>query len=276
MQSEYIRTLKVSPYALTATLFHLAEHRLITLKQVNEKRWTITGIATSCGMGCDGSGQSESRLRPRRQPSWRRVQRQRHRRGGQEARDGQDRPRSGRHRMGITPTAVADGEGARRELAPLDRCAGTGDRDRRVRPLGLSRHDLGTALRRLLPLFHPGLESRRRCPPDGGGPSVVGAGTGIPSPDLDRLGRNAARLRRAQGPLHGLHAVRRRRGHRGAMGAKVRNRHGFGCAGTELVSQLDWVGAGPRRQVSAAPALADSSPWWSRRSVRTRRRSHRR
>ena len=49
MQSEYIRTLKVSPDALTATLFHLAEHGLITLNQVNEKRWTITGIA--CGMG---------------------------------------------------------------------------------------------------------------------------------------------------------------------------------------------------------------------------------
>jgi hypothetical protein len=33
------------PNALTATLFHLAEGGLITLTQVNEKRWTITGIA---------------------------------------------------------------------------------------------------------------------------------------------------------------------------------------------------------------------------------------
>ena len=33
------------PDALTATLLHLAEHGLIKLHQVNEKRWTITGIA---------------------------------------------------------------------------------------------------------------------------------------------------------------------------------------------------------------------------------------
>src|ERR1700687_1630552 len=45
VQSEYIRTEAVPRNALTATLFYLAERRLISLTQVRDKKWTIRGIA---------------------------------------------------------------------------------------------------------------------------------------------------------------------------------------------------------------------------------------
>ncbi|TXI62698.1 DUF2207 domain-containing protein, partial [Mycolicibacterium mageritense] len=45
VQAEYIRTETVPKNGLTATLFHLAEHKLIELKQVNEKQWNVRGLA---------------------------------------------------------------------------------------------------------------------------------------------------------------------------------------------------------------------------------------
>jgi hypothetical protein len=138
VQSEYIRTLKVSPDALTATLFHLAEHGLITLNQVNEKRWTITGIgdyaawdamdtvSRKAGYALDVSrpGGTNGTIA-----------------AGEVATAKTTSQRPSPH--GDHANGFADGAGARRELAPLDRCAGTGDRDLRVRPLGFSRDDLG-------------------------------------------------------------------------------------------------------------------------------------
>ncbi len=44
-QWDFVRTLTVSPDALTATLLHLADEKLITLTEVNETRWTVEGIA---------------------------------------------------------------------------------------------------------------------------------------------------------------------------------------------------------------------------------------
>jgi Predicted membrane protein (DUF2207) len=44
VQTEYIRTETVSKNGLTATLFYLAERRLIELRQVNENQWNIRGI----------------------------------------------------------------------------------------------------------------------------------------------------------------------------------------------------------------------------------------
>ena len=44
VQTEYIRTKTVPKNGLTATLFYLAERRLIELQQVNEKQWNIRGI----------------------------------------------------------------------------------------------------------------------------------------------------------------------------------------------------------------------------------------
>ena len=45
VQTEYIRTETVPKNGLTATLFYLAERRLVDLRQVNEKQWNIRGIA---------------------------------------------------------------------------------------------------------------------------------------------------------------------------------------------------------------------------------------
>ncbi|HKP42399.1 DUF2207 domain-containing protein, partial [Mycobacterium sp.] len=45
VQSEYIRTESVPKNGLTATLFYLAERRLVELRQANEKQWNIRGIA---------------------------------------------------------------------------------------------------------------------------------------------------------------------------------------------------------------------------------------
>ncbi|HZN79258.1 MAG TPA: DUF2207 domain-containing protein [Mycobacterium sp.] len=45
VQTEYIRTESVPKNGLTATLFYLAERRLIDLRQVNEKQWNVRGIA---------------------------------------------------------------------------------------------------------------------------------------------------------------------------------------------------------------------------------------
>ncbi|HEY6650478.1 MAG TPA: DUF2207 domain-containing protein, partial [Mycobacterium sp.] len=45
VQSEYIRTESVPKDGLTATLFYLAERRLIDLRQVNEKQWNMRGVA---------------------------------------------------------------------------------------------------------------------------------------------------------------------------------------------------------------------------------------
>jgi hypothetical protein len=44
VQLEYIRTETVPKDGLTATLFYLAERRLIDLRQVNDKQWNIRGI----------------------------------------------------------------------------------------------------------------------------------------------------------------------------------------------------------------------------------------
>ncbi|WP_179470904.1 DUF2207 domain-containing protein, partial [Mycolicibacterium vinylchloridicum] len=45
VQCEYIRTEKVPGNGLTATLFYLAERKLIDLHQVSGKKWSITGTA---------------------------------------------------------------------------------------------------------------------------------------------------------------------------------------------------------------------------------------
>ncbi|PEG38272.1 hypothetical protein CQY20_13925, partial [Mycolicibacterium agri] len=45
VQTEYIRTEAVPKNALTATLFYLAERKMIQLQQINEQHWRITGLA---------------------------------------------------------------------------------------------------------------------------------------------------------------------------------------------------------------------------------------
>ena len=45
VQTEYIRTEAVPKNALTATLFYLAERKLIDLQQINDKHWRIRGLA---------------------------------------------------------------------------------------------------------------------------------------------------------------------------------------------------------------------------------------
>ncbi len=45
VQTEYIRTETVPKNGLTATLFYLAERKLIDLQQVNDKQWNIRGTA---------------------------------------------------------------------------------------------------------------------------------------------------------------------------------------------------------------------------------------
>jgi hypothetical protein len=45
VQTEYIRTEAVPKSALTATLFYLAERKLIDLRQVNDQHWRIRGLA---------------------------------------------------------------------------------------------------------------------------------------------------------------------------------------------------------------------------------------
>jgi hypothetical protein len=45
VQCEYIRTEAVPKDGLTATLFYLAERKLVDLRQVNKKQWNVTGIA---------------------------------------------------------------------------------------------------------------------------------------------------------------------------------------------------------------------------------------
>ena len=44
MQTEYIRTEAVPKNALTATLFYLAERKMILLKQINGEHWRIRGL----------------------------------------------------------------------------------------------------------------------------------------------------------------------------------------------------------------------------------------
>ncbi|KUI33792.1 DUF2207 domain-containing protein, partial [Mycobacterium sp. GA-2829] len=45
VQAEYIRTEKITRHGVTATLFHLAELDLITLRQINSKQWQVRGTA---------------------------------------------------------------------------------------------------------------------------------------------------------------------------------------------------------------------------------------
>ncbi|TQR84631.1 DUF2207 domain-containing protein, partial [Mycobacterium hodleri] len=45
VQTEYIRTEEVPKNGLTATLFHLAERKLVELEQVNDKQWNVRGTA---------------------------------------------------------------------------------------------------------------------------------------------------------------------------------------------------------------------------------------
>ena len=45
VQTEYIRTESVPKNALTATLFYLAERKMIELKQISDEHWRIRGLA---------------------------------------------------------------------------------------------------------------------------------------------------------------------------------------------------------------------------------------
>src|SRR4029078_10811896 len=45
VQTEYIRTESVSKNGLTATLFHLAERKLVELRQISKDDWNVTGTA---------------------------------------------------------------------------------------------------------------------------------------------------------------------------------------------------------------------------------------
>ena len=51
VQTEYIRTEAVPKNALTATLFYLAERKMISLQQVNDEHWRVRGLAKATDWG---------------------------------------------------------------------------------------------------------------------------------------------------------------------------------------------------------------------------------
>ena len=76
VQTEYIRTESVPKNGLTATLFYLAERRLIDLRQVNDKQWNIRSIAERSAwaestrqrrgrLGAEGDERGQPSSRPR-------------------------------------------------------------------------------------------------------------------------------------------------------------------------------------------------------------------
>ena len=105
VQTEYIRTEAVPKNALTATLFYLAERKMIELKQVNDEHWRIRGLAEPVRLGAARSRQSQGRYRAQGEQAGRRVRGEEDRQVRREAQQGQDRHRQGRARSG--PSTVA-------------------------------------------------------------------------------------------------------------------------------------------------------------------------
>ena len=101
VQTEYIRTETVPKNGLTATLFYLAERRLIDLRQVNDKQWNIRGtaeqgawadvdpVSRTVGIGAQGDELGQG------------IRGQAHREVRPETQQGQDRHGQGRREVGV-------------------------------------------------------------------------------------------------------------------------------------------------------------------------------
>ncbi|HEV7711992.1 MAG TPA: hypothetical protein VGP16_27645, partial [Asanoa sp.] len=275
VQSEYIRTLKVSPDALTATLFHLAEHRLITVKQVNEKRWTITGIANHAAWDAmDPVSRKAGYALDVSHP------------GGE---------------FNANGTAAA---GKRLATAKTDLAAAVTAWGSRQRLLRTEKAPAANWLRwtgvlalviAIVGFAHLGFPATIW-----GLPFAAFFLCSTPAWRADAGVRRTEEGRRLWAQTQGFHrlistdsaetrpdfAARRDlftayMPYAVVAGISELWARKYATVTGSVAPEPNWYHSatgrsGPRRQVSAAPALAASNPWWSRRSVRTRRRSHRR
>ena len=83
VQTEYIRTEAVPKNGLTATLFYLAERKLIDLEQVNDKQWNVRGTAEARRVGGRRPRQHRRRVRAQGDGTRQGVRGQEDGRGGQ-------------------------------------------------------------------------------------------------------------------------------------------------------------------------------------------------
>ena len=101
VQTEYIRTETVPKDGLTATLFYLAERRLIDLRQVNDKQWNIRGTAAEGAWADVDPVSRRRRACAGGDPRGQRIRGQAHREVRTETQQGQDRHDQGRREMGV-------------------------------------------------------------------------------------------------------------------------------------------------------------------------------
>ena len=160
VQTEYIRTETVPKNGLTATLFYLAERRLVDLRQVNEKQWNIRGTAERGAWADVDPVSVAGRLGAEGDEGGHRIRGQTHRQVRPEAEQGQDRHGQGRREMGVRQRA--DGQAQEGTMGP------NRQRDRvspdavRLLPVGLPDHDVGPAVRGVLPAVDSVVGRRRR------------------------------------------------------------------------------------------------------------------
>ena len=222
VQTEYIRTESVPKNGLTATLFYLAERGMIELRQVNDEHWKVRGLVdisewdqvdpvsrkVGIALKVNRPGtefeakktvKSGEKLNKAKTDMAKAVQKW--------AFDGGLMVKRRKELWVRTLNVIA------LILAVL-----------RLLPLGLPDDHVGPAVRGVLPVVRAVLDRGCRQPAHRGRPRAVVARRRISPHAVHRLGRDAVRLRCAQGPLHCLHTVRGRRRRRGAVGQEVSRR----------------------------------------------------
>ena len=275
VQLEYIRTESMPKNGLTATLFYLGERKLVELKQVSDKQWNVTGIANK-GDWADVDPVSVA--------------------------VGSALKVMGRGAEFEAKSTVKAGE--RLSKAKTDMAEAVekwafddGLMVKRRKELWTRAANAMAAILALCGFFRWGFPitlwglpfaaffafsmarvgRRRRHPAHRGGAPIVVAGRRFPPPAGHRLGGDPVRLRRAQGPLHRIHPVRRGGGCRGPVGQEVSGDDGGGCTATGLVLLVVHDEFGVLLAViPVAPISTASNQRCRRRSAHTPHRSHRR
>ena len=274
VQMEYIRTESVPKNGLTATLFYLAERRMIELRQVNDEQWNVRGLVDISEWDqVDPVSRKVGIALKVNRPGTEFEAKKTVKSGEKLNKAKTDMAKA------VQKWAFDGGLMVKRKKELWVRTANVialvlgGVR---ICPLGFPVHHVGPAVRGVLPALRAVLDRRRRHPAHRGRTRIVVAGRRIPPHAGHRLGRDAVRLRCPQGPLHRLHPVRGGRGCRGAVGQEVPGRHGYRCAPTGLV-QLVVVHhrLGLCRQLRRWRVLTASSRRYRRRSAPTPHRSRR-
>ena len=234
VQTEYIRTEAVPKNALTATLFYLAERKMISLQQVNDEHWRVRGLAKATEW---------ARVDPvsRKVGSALRVNKP-----GDEF-EAKKTVKSGERlnkaktdiAKAVTTWALDGGLLVKHRKELWVRTANVISFMVAVCCFllwfGIPITAIALPFVAFFYLNRSVVDRRGRHSAHRSRPRTVVAGRRIPPHACHRIGRVTVRLLRPQGPLHHICAVRGGGGRRRVVGPEVRDVNGFACTATGLV-----------------------------------------